>query len=196
MITINKHDALAVIDMQKDFAFPDGALYVPGIQDEESIVNVIDNIVKLTRMPFGYQVITKDTHPEVHIEHTIFPQHCISTTRGCELVDDIAHAMQPVEVLLKGQEPNTIAYSVAMSLCFDAHLFRLRNKGINRVFVVGLAYDYCVGESAIAYKVQGFTTYVILGCTRCVDEYTASIMDSKLKVYDVQFVTMKEISGE
>ena len=163
MINIIGSDALVVVDMQKDFAFPEGALYVEGIGEEPSIEKVISNIEQLDSMPFGHKAMTLARHPDdSHIEFSIFPKHCVVTYEGSEIVDEVAHIVKDYECIVKGQHPAVIAYSVGTAPHFHTHINNLRLKGIRRVFVVGLAFDFCVGESAIDYKSQGFETYIIL----------------------------------
>ena len=195
---IGKEDALIIIDPQRDFVYPDGALFVKGISLDFSIEEVIANIVLLCDMPFGYKAITMDKHPEIHYEHTMFPKHCIAGTNGQYMIDEVAHAMnlwsiyEPIapDILYKGSEANIVAFSVAFSPLFDAHLYAMRLKGIKRVFLAGWAFDFCVGESSIAYKVQGFDSFVVVDATRSVGELTAQQMDHKLVAYDVSIVLM------
>lgn len=67
-----------IVDPQRDFVDKDGALFVAGIDDPFCPVpspgECIDNIIQLGMLPFGHVTITLDKHPEVHVEHTIFPE--------------------------------------------------------------------------------------------------------------------------
>ena len=193
--TISSSDALIIVDPQKDFVFPDGALYVKGVHGDEKVEDVIVNIVLLGKKPFGYVAITMDRHPETHIEYTIHPKHCVEGTSGQYMIDEIAHEFcsDSVDILHKGGQANVIVYSVAFSPLFDAHLYRMRMLGIKRVFLVGWAYDFCVGESSIAYKGQGFEALIVTDAVRSVDEVTAFDMDSKLAVYKVDHVRMNQL---
>ena len=194
---ISKIDALVIIDPERDFVYPDGALFVKGFNLDPSVEDCISNIVQLGDQPFGHVALTRDIHPPIHIEHTILPTHCVLGTAGTYVINPIADTFMTfaginAEILTKGSEANVIAFSVAFSPLFDAHLFRMRLKGIKRVFLCGWAYDYCVGESAIAYKVQGFDPFVIVDATRSVGEFTSRQMDRKLDAYDVPIVLMQD----
>ena len=190
-------NALTIVDMQNDFAREDGALYVRGILGEPVAEKLIGNVLKLGRMDFGRFVFTKDAHPDGHIEFGIFGAHCLENTPGqniCEALRELLYKAS--EILYKGRDRDLIGYSIESSIMFGEHIAKMRKRGVRRVFVCGLAYDYCAGESAIAYAKQGFETYVIRDATRSVDlpAGNAKKMDKKLRLYGVRTIFMKDIT--
>ena len=189
-------DALVIIDGQIDFVVHTGALYVSGVDGEPSKVNVLLNIRELDAQPFDYRVTTEDKHPPGHIEFSVFPPHCEEGAPGQKYMDSLQGLYERCdENLVKGDDVNIIAYSIATSEEFANHIGRLRAKGIKRVFVTGWAYTHCVGESAIAYASQGFETFVVRDATRSVAPPYGDpkVMKQKLALYGVKEVYMADM---
>lgn len=196
VIKIGISDALVVVDGQRDFAGPHGALYVIGTNGETSNYQVIQNILSLAALPYGYRATTEDKHPIGHIESTIFPEHCVEGTIGQRYIPQLQTLYGNCDAnIVKGENSNIITYSVATSRSFADHIARLRRLGIKRVFVVGWAYTHCVGESAIAYASQGFETFVVRDATRSVPPPYGDpdAMKQKLTLYAVKEITMADI---
>ena len=150
---IQSTDVLIVVDVQNDF-LPGGALAVP---QGDRVIDPINRIAPL----FSYVVGTRDWHPRVHPhfeEHGgPWPYHCVQNTHGARfapglLVDEFD------EVLSKGSDPPLHGYD-AFEGCDLAE--RLRSRGTQRVFVCGLATDYCVKATALAAMDAGFQTVVL-----------------------------------
>ncbi len=187
-------DALLVIDMQRDF-LPGGALAVSG---GDAILPGINTVafrfqhVVLTQdwHPRGH-ISFASTHqgrvpsaqtPAVAPEgrlilHTpygvqeLWPDHCIQGTAGAELHPglSIPHAEL---ILRKGLHPQIDSYSAFMENDHQTPTGLagyLRERGITRLFFCGLAYDFCVGFSAVAAARLGFASIVIEDLTRAVD---------------------------
>ena len=136
--------ALLIIDVQNDFASPDGALSVRGGEE------ILDRVNALAASgDFDLVVATRDWHPEDHGSFADnggqWPRHCVQGTWGAELHPGLDASRIDV-VVDKGQEPGTDGYSA-----FDGTDLRerLRERGIDEVVVVGLATDYCVRASAL-----------------------------------------------
>jgi nicotinamidase len=207
IITIGPKDALTIIDPQNDFVNQDGALYVAGVPGEPDNKAIIERIVALVQKPFGWLAFSKDEHPaENHIEFGLFGPHCVQRSDGAEIVDEIWQAIRSKwggreipgadrDLLIKGEDPALISYSIAFSPQFGEHIANLRQLGIERILVVGWAYTHCVGASASAYAGQGFETYVIRDCTRSVPPPygDAKKMGQKLALYGVKLINFEEI---
>jgi nicotinamidase/pyrazinamidase len=118
---------------------------------------------------FGFVVATRDWHPPDHgsfqEQGGIWPVHCVQDTEGAELHPDLdAQAIDAV--VDKGQDPATDGYSG-----FDGTRLAelLRERGVDRVTLVGLATDYCVKNTALEALQEGFTVIVDSTAVRGVD---------------------------
>lgn len=178
--------ALVVVDVQYDF-LPGGALAVPG---GDAILAPLRDL--LARMPFAMAVATQDWHPRGHIsfasahtgrqpmdlvevhghEQRLWPDHCVQGTRGAELHESLRDA-NFAAVIRKGAQPDVDSYS-GFRNNWDAHGDRpptglagyLRERGIERVVVCGLARDFCVKWTAEDAAAAGFEATVLWDLTR------------------------------
>ena len=133
-----------MVDYQNDFAAPDGALSVSG---GDAIAGRINELMRSG--DYDLVVATRDWHPRDHGSFTeqggIWPVHCVQDTDGARLHPDLD--AEAVDVVVdKGQDPGTEGYSG-----FDGTRLAelLRERGVDRVTVVGLATDYCVKHTAL-----------------------------------------------
>jgi len=157
-------EALLIIDYQKDFAAPDGALSVAGGED---IAERINHLAKAG----GYDLVvaTRDWHPPHHNSFTerggIWPVHCVQGTPGAELHPALER--EEVDIVFdKGTNQETDGYSAFET---DELGNLLRDRGIDKLTVVGLATDYCVKNSAIDAERDGFQVRVDTSAVRGVD---------------------------
>jgi nicotinamidase/pyrazinamidase len=182
-IEITDRDVLLVVDVQNDFC-DGGALPVPG---GEEVVPVVHRIAGA----FHHVILTQDWHPPDHhsfashhpglqpfdtIEtshgpQVLWPDHCVEGSDGA----DFHPHLQPDNtelILRKGFRPDIDSYSAFLE---NDHLTRtglaayLRERELERVFLSGLAYDYCVRYSAIDGRAAGFAIYVIEDACRAID---------------------------
>ena len=182
MITLQPTDVLLAVDLQNDFC-PGGTLEIAGGDEIVPLVN------KLAQA-FPHVLMTQDWHPPAHISfasahpgarpyqtiaapygpQTLWPDHCIQNTHGAEFHPglDIPHAEL---VLRKGFHRGIDAYSAFLE---NDHVTPtglagyLRERGLRRLFLCGLAYDFCVRFSAIDGTSQDFECLVIEDATRAV----------------------------
>jgi nicotinamidase/pyrazinamidase len=185
---IGPTDALLVIDMQQDFC-PSGARGQGGalaVAGGDEIVPLINRLAA----GFEHVVLTQDWHPPGHISfasahpgrapfeqteapygaQALWPDHCVQGSPGAELHPglDIPHA----ELLLrKGFRREIDSYSAFLE---NDHRTPtglagyLRERGLTRLFLCGLAYDFCVRYSAVDGRRLGFDTIVVEDATRAV----------------------------
>jgi nicotinamidase/pyrazinamidase len=143
-------EALVIIDFQNDFA-PGGALGVPG---GDAIADRVNELAADPR--FDLVVATRDWHPPDHGSFTerggIWPVHCVQGTDGAELFPGLDQARVDV-VIDKGQDPGTEGYSGFEATDLESVL---RERGIDRITVAGLATDYCVRATALDALRAGF----------------------------------------
>ena len=182
-IPIRRNDVLLVVDVQNDFC-PGGRLPVPG---GDEVVSVINSLAAR----FEHVVLTQDWHPAGHesfasrhpgrkpyetIEvaygtQVLWPDHCVQETRGAELRSDlrVPHAAL---ILRKGFHRGIDSYSAfyendrATPTGLRGYL---RERGLDRIFIAGLAYDFCVRYSAEDAAREGFTALVIADACRAID---------------------------
>jgi nicotinamidase/pyrazinamidase len=197
MIVLGATDALVVVDMQNDFCEPDGALYVAGVPGEATMEVVITNTLALLDKPSGYRIATFDEHLPGHIEFSIYGPHVLRGTRGAEHVDMLLPEEESFDALMyKGENLSVVSYSIATSRRFADMLVCMRGRGIKRVFLCGVAYTHCVGESAMAFAAQIFDTYVVRDATRSVPPPYGNpkAMKARLKLAGVKEITMADIA--
>ena len=157
-------NALIIVDVQNDFC-PGGALAVTGGDEVVPLINELINSCL-------YLVIaTQDWHPENHCSFTeqggFWPKHCLQNTWGAELHKDLkAHSYNCI-FIKKGTDQNKEAYSG-----FDGTELEeiLKERKIKKVYVCGLATDYCVRATALDAKKAGFKTFVIINACRGVNK--------------------------
>lgn len=174
--------ALILVDVQNDFS-PTGALPVP---DGDAIVPVINLL-----MPhFEHVIATKDWHPEGHasfastqgkqpgeviqlagIEQMLWPDHCVQESNGAEFIAGLN--LDAVEhVVYKGTNLDIDSYSGF----FDNQRSQstgladyLKKIGVTKLYIAGLATDYCVKFTALDAVSLGFKTWVIQDACRGVN---------------------------
>jgi nicotinamidase/pyrazinamidase len=182
-IEIKPGDVLVVVDVQYDF-LPGGSLAVAGADE---IVPVINTLAR----KFTNVVFTQDWHPADHISfasqhygkapfetvelpygtQVLWPDHCIWNTRGAELSDDldIPHGQL---IIRKGYNRLIDSYSgfqEADRETLTGLSGYLNERDVDRLYIVGLATDFCVGWTAIDAAAAGFDVTVIEDATRAID---------------------------
>ena len=175
-------DALLVIDVQNDF-MPGGAL---GVADGDVIIPLINALAK----KFDHVILTQDWHPTQHISfaathnkqpfetveapygpQTLWPEHVLQHTDGAAFHPAL-HIPHAELILRKGFRRNIDSYSAFLE---NDHTTPtglagyLRERNITRLFLCGLAYDFCVRYSAFDGHALGFETIVVEDATRPVN---------------------------
>lgn len=176
-------DVLLVVDVQNDFC-PGGALAVAG---GDAVVTPINRIMAA----FDAIVLTQDWHPRGHEsfasshagrapfetirvaygEQTLWPDHCVQGTRGAQFHPELRTDRASL-VIRKGFHPRIDSYS---AFCENDRKTPtglagyLRERGIARVFLCGLATDYCVAYSALDARERGFRAVALLDACRAID---------------------------
>jgi nicotinamidase/pyrazinamidase len=150
-------DALLIVDFQNDFT-PGGALAVP---DGDAIAAPLGRLLDR----FELVIATRDWHPPGHSSFSIWPVHCVQGTPGAELHPALDRTKVDV-VLDKGDDPGSPGYSAFVDTGLDA---RLRESGVDRLIVAGLATDYCVRATVLDARAAGFDVVVVEDAIRGVD---------------------------
>ena len=207
---LTPNDLLLVVDMQNDFC-PDGRLAVAG---GDEIIPVIHKIAPL----FEHIVLTQDWHPLNHQsfasahpgrrpfeqvqvsygEQTLWPDHCVQGTRGAEFHSAL-HLPQAELILRKGFRPQIDSYSAFFEndrSTATGLAGYLRERNLTRVFLAGLAYDYCVAYSALDARRLGIPAVVVRDACRAIDlQGSVAAMESQFAASGVTVVESTAIAG-
>lgn len=182
-LTAGARDVLLVVDIQNDFC-PGGNLAVPR---GDEVVPVVNALAKA----FAHVVLTQDWHPGGHQSFAsshpgskpfetiqvaygaqiLWPDHCVQGTEGAAFRDDL-HIDRAELVLRKGYHREIDSYSAFYENDRKTHTGLagyLRERGFTRVFLAGLAFDFCVRYSAEDAHREGFETIVIEDGCRAID---------------------------
>jgi nicotinamidase/pyrazinamidase len=188
-VTVGPDDALIVVDVQHDF-LPGGAL---AVATGDRIFAPIDALAPRFRRVYA----TRDWHPLDHSSYAQYggpwPVHCVAGTRGAAF--DARLDLKKIDAVIdKGVDRETDGYSgfAATELAGD-----LRVHGVRRVFVCGLATDYCVKATALDAHAAGFATVVVADASAAVnvqpgDEAKAL---AELRAVGIDIVQSEDITG-
>lgn len=185
--------ALIVVDVQNDFC-PGGALAVP---EGDRVVPVINSISSL----FPVMVMTQDWHPVGHVsfatshqgakpgetvtlddgsQQMLWPDHCVRGTRGAELYPEL-QTNKAALILRKGMDRSLDSYSAFVEndrVTPTGLEGYLGERGVEQVYVAGLALDYCVLFTATDSSRLGFETFLVRDATRGVGVPRGSVEDA------------------
>jgi len=207
---IDAHDALLVIDVQNDFC-PGGALAVPR---GDEVIAPIHHIAPL----FAHIILTQDWHPSNHASfatthpgtqpyqtielsygpQTLWPPHCVQDTQGAEFHPAL-NLSQAEWIVRKGFRPEIDSYSAFFEndrTTPTGLADYLRDNRLARVFLVGLAYDYCVGYSALDARRLGLPAFVLRDACRAIDlNGSVAAIESEFAKAGVAVIDSTELSG-
>jgi nicotinamidase/pyrazinamidase len=166
--------ALLVVDVQNDFADPAGSLSVANAED---VVGPLNTEIAAANAAGALIVYTQDWHPEhtPHFERDggIWPVHCVGGTWGAELHPQLD--LVEGEVIHKGTDGRDgySAFSVRDPRTGETEPTRLermlRERGVERIVIGGLATDYCVLETVLDARGLGFEAEVLADAVRAVN---------------------------
>jgi len=164
-IRLQTVDALIAVDVQNDF-LPGGSLAVP---EGDAVVPALNRYLAA----FGARALpvfaTRDWHPPKHCSFKaqggIWPPHCVAATRGAEFARALALPQSAV-VISKAAAPEADAYSGFGGTDLAA---RLRASGVTRLFIGGLATDYCVLNTVRDALAGGFEVLLLADAIRAVE---------------------------
>lgn len=195
-IAINNNDSLLIIDMQYDF-MPGGALPV---EEGDQIIDDINLVAEIFKISNGIVVLTQDWHPKNHksfasshsgknpgdefrsegIGPILWPNHCVQGTQGAKfhekLKTDLANA-----IIRKGYNVDVDSYSgfIENDKKSETGLAGLlKSLNIKRIFICGLALDYCCYFTAIDGIDFGFEVYFLVNLTKGIDLPPGNISNS------------------
>jgi nicotinamidase/pyrazinamidase len=205
---ITPRDLFVVVDVQNDFC-PGGALPVP---DGDHVIDIIHRVAR----SFEHIILTQDWHPRGHssfassypgrtpletIElgygaQTLWPDHCVQGTPGAEFHPSLSLPRAEL-ILRKGFRVAIDSYSAFFEndkVTPTGLAGYLSERGLERVFFAGLAYDFCVGYSALDARRLGFPAAVIRDGCRAIDAGgSVAKMEGKFDEAEVRLVRSGEL---
>ena len=157
-IKLEKNDALIIVDVQNDF-IPGGALPVPA---GDQVIPVLNEYIKLFKKEGAGVFATRDWHPPNHVSFKAYggpwPPHCIQQSEGAKFHPDLKLPAD-ASIISKAMNPSKESYSGFDETELDD---KLRTQGVKKVFVGGLATDYCVKNTVLDAIKLGFKTVLLL----------------------------------
>ncbi len=201
------NNALLVIDVQEDF-LPHGALAVPKGNEVIPLINRLGH-------SFAEIAVTQDWHPAGHISfasthgkqpftdtveapygtQALWPDHTIQDTPGAELSPEL-HLPHAGLILRKGFRRDIDSYSAFLEndkRTPTGLAGYFRDKGVTDLYLCGLAWDYCVGFSALDGKGLGFNITVIQDAVRGIDEASMAAMTTRWQEAGVHLTTSEAL---
>jgi nicotinamidase/pyrazinamidase len=208
-IALTDSDVLLVVDIQKDFC-PDGRLAVPRGDEVVPIVNRI-------AAKFMNVLLTQDWHPPGHLsfasshpgrrpyetieveygQQVLWPDHCVQGSPGAEFRDDlqIPHAALVVRKGFRRAIDSYSAFYENDRTTPTGLAGYLRERALARVFLAGLAFDFCVHYSAEDAHGEGFEVVVVEDACRGIDvDGSVAATRRRLAELNVRCIAAAEIS--
>ena len=166
--------ALLVVDIQNDFADPEGSLYVDG---GDAVIDVVNEEIAKAKKGGAYVIYTQDWHPSStpHFKKYggVWPVHCVEDTWGAQFHPKLDIVDGPVVQKGTDGKDGYSAFSVRDPVSQETNdtvmETLLRGLGVEKVVIAGLATDYCVKETAIDALDRNFEAIVITDATRPVN---------------------------
>ena len=205
---IGSEDVLIVVDLQNDFC-PGGALEV---REGDAVIEPIHRVA----VQFEHIVLTQDWHPANHTSfatmhpgkipydtielgygaQTLWPVHCVQGSCGAEFHP--ALSLPRAELIVrKGFDAAIDSYSAFFENDRSTPTGLagyLRERGLRRCFLVGLAYDYCVGYSALDARRLGFEAVVVRDACRAIDlNGSAAAIEAEFVATEVALIESSEL---
>ncbi len=149
-------DGLIIVDMQKDFCYSDGSLFIG--EQVKDILKPLKQVVERAKgkMPIIY---TQDWHRRDDVEFAVWPAHCVENSRGAEIVDELPEA----DYYIRKRR-----YSAFFGTDLD---LLLRELGVGKIYLAGVAANICVMHTAIDAVQRGYSIALLKDCTAAIDSY-------------------------
>ncbi|BCD62443.1 nicotinamidase/pyrazinamidase [Nitratiruptor sp. YY08-26] len=157
-IKLTPKDALIVVDMQRDF-MPGGALPV---KDGDKIIPTINRYIQLFSNKSLPIFFTRDWHPSNHLSFEThggrWPVHCVANSPGAAFAQDLLIPQDNKFIISKGTTEDFDAYSGFQGTILHS---LLQERGRQRVFICGVATDFCVKHTALGALHLGYIAFIL-----------------------------------
>ncbi|GAB4363507.1 MAG: nicotinamidase [Methylohalobius crimeensis] len=187
-----KTDALIVVDVQNDF-LPGGTLAIP---EGDQIIPVLNHYIDRFTAEGLPILATRDWHPSHHCSFQSrggpWPPHCIAETHGAQFPSELCLPSE-TRIISKATEPEREAYSGFDGTDLDRQLQRL---GMKRLFIGGLATDYCVLNTVRDARSCGYQVFLLRDAVRAInvtpgDEQKAL---DEMQRLETRFITLQDLA--
>ncbi len=164
-LNLTSKDVLLITDIQNDF-LPGGAL---AVKDGDLVIPALNEYAKMFKQAKAKIVASRDWHPPNHISFITqggpWVPHCVQNSEGAKFSPKLKIPPETA-IISKATDPQKEAYSV-----FDGTGLseQLKAEGITRIFIGGLATDYCVVNSVLDARKIGYETYVLIDATKGIE---------------------------
>ena len=191
-----ERDALVIADVQNDFC-PGGSLAVP---EGDQVVPVLNQYARRFQDAGAPIFASRDWHPEKtkHFKSGggVWPPHCVQGTPGAEFHKDLALPAEAV-IISKGMDPGEDGYSCLQAQDSNGMDFAvaLGERGVQRLFVGGLATDYCVKATVLDALREGYEIVVLEDAIRAVNVNPGDgdRALAEMKVAGAAFATLQDV---
>jgi nicotinamidase/pyrazinamidase len=164
-VDLDRHDAVLIVDVQVDF-LPGGKL---AVQQGDEVVPALNRYVALARRKEVPVFASRDWHPPDHCSFLAqggpWPEHCVAGSPGAAFAPGLALPRDTV-VISKATARDADAYSAFQGTDLAP---RLRERGVKRLLVGGLATDYCVLNTVLDARKAGFEVLLLVDAMRAVN---------------------------
>ncbi len=188
-IAVTRSSALIIVDVQRDF-MPGGVLPVPSGYTIIKPINTLVVSFKDKGLPI---ILTRDWHPTNHISFESrggpWPPHCIKNTKGAQFHPDLEVPKEAI-IVSKATEEDMEAYSGFQGTSLDAIL---REKKIKRLFVGGVAIEYCIKATVLDALKLGYEVIVVKEAIKGIDKGEERKAEEEMLDRGAIFVSLGEI---
>lgn len=171
--------AILVVDMQKDFCYASGTLFV------ESSVDIIKKVREVINKGISNDVaiiFTQDWHTPDDSEFSVWKPHCVAGTEGAEIIDEIS---------MRGYVIRKRRYSAFFGTDLDLHL---RERGIKKLLFTGVITNICVLHTAADALLREYNVVVLRDCVAALNDYEQSYGLHHLSLLNAEIVNSTDVS--
>ena len=198
-LTLERFSSLVIVDVQNDFC-PGGAL---AVKKGDKVIPVLNDYILYFQSVRAPIFLTRDWHPRNHVSFKDrggpWPAHCVQGTKGANFHPSLK-VPYGAAVISKGFLVDQDAYSGFQGTDLES---RLKEKGVKRVFVGGLATDYCVKHTVLDAEKAGFEVFLLTdavqgvevkrGDSKQAEEEMAQAGVKKIKLKQLEFVKVARV---
>lgn len=155
--------AVLIVDVQNDFC-PGGSL---AVKDGDKVVAPLNRMLDFAQLRGYPMAVSRDWHPEVSSHFDKWPKHCVEETPGAAFHKDLN--LNGVTVFSKGMSDKDDGYSPFEGIDVNGNSLETFLVNVKRIYVGGLATDYCVRAAVLDALKKEYEVYLLLDAIKAVD---------------------------